>query len=227
MRKIHWLDFRQSTGRRGSKHGSSPRLRASVVRFSVFGLALTLAGCLVPEKPPTSFYVLNSLEQAEEAQQSRQGPLIEISEVTLPPYLERSQIVTRPTPNRLELAELHRWSDDLRDLITHTLAKNLAALLDTPQILVAPHRSRAQPDHRLSLEVGAFELAADGQVHLDAAWSWTGSADSAVPTAESTMLRSEPLRIPEDGDMEAIVAAMNGLLDQLSRQIARSLPSGG
>ncbi|TNF57324.1 MAG: hypothetical protein EP309_00660, partial [Gammaproteobacteria bacterium] len=81
-----------------------------------------LAGCA--STPPASFHALSPLPEARD----RQGSLTEgdlslgIGPVTVPDFLDRPQLVTRPGANRLEVDEFQRWGGSLRADIVNILS---------------------------------------------------------------------------------------------------------
>ena len=68
-------------------------------------VGLLAAGCA--QTPPSNFSTLSSL-RSDDTQGSGadpEGPTIALGPVKLPQYLDRPQIVTRSSPNRVHLAE--------------------------------------------------------------------------------------------------------------------------
>src|SRR5262245_33951851 len=70
---------------------------------------LGLSGCR--SSPPPRFYVLPSLTSADTALPAAPRDLtIGVGPVSLPPYLDRPQIVTRASRAKLELGEYDQWA---------------------------------------------------------------------------------------------------------------------
>ncbi|MDY7035801.1 MAG: ABC-type transport auxiliary lipoprotein family protein, partial [Thermodesulfobacteriota bacterium] len=96
-----------------------------------------LSGCISTTTPNTKFYVLNPLDSGISLVSKTEcyGLLsLEVASLRLPQYLERPQIVTRSSENRLDLAEFHQWGGNLRKNMIRVLGKNLSQLLATPNI---------------------------------------------------------------------------------------------
>ncbi|MCB1821939.1 MAG: membrane integrity-associated transporter subunit PqiC, partial [Candidatus Competibacteraceae bacterium] len=75
-----------------------------------------LAGC--GSTPPTAFYTLSPLSASLPTAQtsaSRSDVTIGVGPVTVPEFLDRPQIVTRTTANRLDVDEFHRWGGSLQE----------------------------------------------------------------------------------------------------------------
>src|SRR5262249_24644430 len=80
---------------------------------------LVLSGCL-GSTPPTQFYLLPPLTGAETAPAASAGGrdrTLGVGPVTVPPYLDRPQLVTRTSRAKLVLADLDQWAAPLPDTI--------------------------------------------------------------------------------------------------------------
>src|SRR5215475_5950329 len=89
---------------------------------------LGLSGCT--SSPPTRFYVVPSLAGAETAPPAAPRDLtLGVGPVTLPPYLDRLQIVTRASRARLVLGEFDQWAASLQDSVPRVLAEDLSLLI--------------------------------------------------------------------------------------------------
>jgi len=91
---------------------------------------LVLGGCLCT--PPSRFYLLPTLtDVSSPAAMGERALTIGVGPVTLPPYLDRPQIVTRASRAQLHLAELDQWAASLQDTVARVLAENLSLLMPT------------------------------------------------------------------------------------------------
>ena len=156
---------------------------------------------------------------------SPDGPALLIGPVTLPRYLDRPQIVTRPTPNQLALAEYDRWGGRLDDNVTRVLAQNLAAQLGTSRVAVFPREQRLANAIQISLDIARFERVGEaGVVELEAQWSLYPPDRRQGPGVGTSRVSVRPA----GEGMAATVAAMSEALDQVAREIAaeaRKLPA--
>ncbi len=195
-------------------------MRVLVLAFTV----IFLVGCGTSKAPATRFYVLTSLDPGVPfvTEPHLKAPLaVEVSSLHLPQYLERPQIVTRSTENRIELAEFHQWGGNLRKNMMRVLARNLSQLLATPQISIFPHSPQAAPDFRVDLEIMKFERDPQGKVQLSAQWRVSGSGDRKALITQFTDLESPPVETGHD--LEPTVSAMSALWGELSQEIGRVL----
>jgi len=180
--------------------------------------ALLLTGCA--RTAPVSYYQLSALEAARNAPATEAGKMVlGIGPVRLAEYLDRPQIVTRLTPNRLQLADSHRWAEPLSENIPRVLGENLSALLGTERILLHPWPAFRVTDYQLLVEVLHFENESDGAARLVAFWSVKGR-DGGIVLSER---RSSYLVPARNQDQEGQVAALNAALGSLCREIAQEL----
>jgi uncharacterized lipoprotein YmbA len=191
-------------------------LRRLVLAAPVAAL-LALGACA---STPSRFYILNPLSPSEAipATAAAQGPVIAVGPVTLPKYLDRPQIVTRASRNQLTLGEFDRWAEPLQDNVSRVLAENLARLVPTDHILLQTWPRPANLDYQIKVEVLDFDGGLGGESVLLALWSLLDGAERPLIT------RRASLQTPVGGrDYEAMVQAMNQMIDALSRDIAAAI----
>jgi len=184
-------------------------------------IALLLPGCLGKGSNPSRYYVLHEIVEPT----LDSGPdllkednaLLQIGPISLPRYLDRSQIVSRSSGNQVDLAEFDRWSEPLHESFTRVLAGNLGTLLPTDDILIYPNRGSADETfYQLKMEVTRFDGRRDGEVTLEARWIVVGQRNRKVlPQARS--LYTAPVA---GNDYAGYVAALNRTMEKLSREIA-------
>jgi len=198
-------------------------MRTFVERLVMLALGgwvvVAAAGCA--GSAPTRFYVLTpvaGVEKSNPAVPSKAGIAVGLRRVALPDYLDRPQIVTRSSPNKLDLAEFDRWAAPLGDAFPRILAENLAIMIQTDRVAVFPWPRSAQVDYEVTVEVTQFEGRLGGECSLVARWSIFGGENKALLITGKSSLRE-----PAGGDYEALVAAESRLVGALSRDIAGAL----
>ena len=194
-----------------------PNVRLGILVFSL-GLALGLAGC-TGTSPKSDFYTLGTTPATGPATQLSADMAIAVGPVTIPAELDRKQIVTRDSDNRLKISELSRWAGPLQDNITAVLTANLASRLGTDK--VAPHyRESLFPfTHQVVLNINRFDGYFKGEVLLDATWSIKQNGQSVPLIVKHTLIRT-PLVTP---DYSGLVAAQSKALAEISTLIADTL----
>ena len=179
---------------------------------------LLLGGCAGSK--PSSFYVLTPLSSGSSQQNAApERPIvIGIGPVELPPYLDRSQIVTRSDSNQLDLAEFHRWAEPLQGNVTRVLAEDLATLTPTDYIVIFPWDRSTPIDYQVTVTVTRFDGRLGGNSLLITRWSLFGG------DGEQLLRRKSILSEVTGGeDYGAMVSAMNRTLAALSREIAAAI----
>lgn len=198
-------------------------MRRFVLPFVLVTLgASLLGGCVGGKSKPSKFYVLSSLPSSDAQKQvaaAEQGIAVGVGPVVLPHYLDRAHIVTRASPNQLDLAEFDRWAESLQDNFVGVLTENLSILLATHHVAVFPWDGSTPIDYQVAVDVTRFEGDADGNALLIARWSIFGKGGRELLVRRRSSF-SEPAGA---GDYEALVSAMSRTLANLSREIASAI----
>ena len=195
-------------------------MRTCAPRPGLATLSLTLcmlAGC--GSTPPTRLYVLPTLtDAAPPAAAGKRELTMGVGPVTLPPYLDRPQIVTRASRAKLSLGEYDQWAASLQESVTRVLAENLSLLIPTDRVMLHPWPRQPAVDYQVTVEVTQFDRTLAGEVVLAARWSL------ATADGPEVLLRTARLSAPAGGpEYEATVTAMSRTLEALSRDIAAAL----
>jgi uncharacterized lipoprotein YmbA len=191
-----------------------------IVLLLCAGIA-NLNGCASTTQP-SKFYVLSPSPQSEAPQKTSNnytGMPIIIGPITLPAYLNRSQIVTLTTENELKLAEYHRWAEPIKENIARVLMERLSILLDTNQIAIHPRRFSNRSAYQITLDVIRFEAGPGDHAYLNVFWTIYGEDGR-----EALSIKKSDFSIQiESKDYSSIVAAQNRLLIEFCSELAASL----
>ena len=180
-------------------------------------------GCIgTGQSPASRFYLLNSIDQANASFENT----LEFGEVGIglgpmrfPAYLKRQQIVTRTSPNKLQMAEFDRWAEPLENNLTNVLKENLSLLLNTPKILEPPWQKNTDLEFQVLIGVSRFDAEPGKQAVLVVRWGIVRAKDSRTLMVEKSTY-SAPLR---SGGFEEIVKAMSQTVTEFSREIATAV----
>ena len=186
----------------------------------VIGISFVLlGGC--GTTAPSRFYLLSPMPDLDPVLQGAENELsIGIGPVELSKYLDRPQIVTRTSQNRLSVAEFDRWAEPIEDNFTRVLAENLSCLLSTDCITIFPWKGPGELDFRVAVDVARFEAGPGNTVNLSARWTLYGEGGKKPLLMRKSDI-SKPM--PEESGYEAIVYAKSEALAELSREIASSI----
>ena len=177
-------------------------------------LLLMVAGC--SQSAPTEFYTLSGMQLPPDGLNAPRTT-VGVGAVTLPDYLDRPQIVTRASGNRVMLAAFHSWVEPVDGMFTRVLVQNLSTLLASDNVVTVPQRRAVPLDYQVEVDVDRFDADATGRAVLDARWRVFGKGgEQLIEEGRSTIV--EPAVDPDD--YEAIVASMSTALGEMSRAIA-------
>jgi hypothetical protein len=186
------------------------------MRLCAWLLVLLASAC--GSTAPSRFYLLSPIEAAGTG--GERDATIEIASVELPRYLAVPTIVTRTSPNELQLAEYDRWAEPLEEGFARCLATNLALQVPTQRVVRAPWERTGTPDCVLRVAVDRFDVEA-GRVLLAARWSLTRPALEGEALAEQGTFEA-----PVEGDGYAAIArAMSRALGDFSQHVASAIRS--
>jgi len=168
--------------------------------------------------PPVTFYTLTPISAIQDTgndQTILKDALIGIGPLKFPKILDRPQIITRPAPGRLNLAEFQRWGGFLRDDFLSVMAENMTTLLGTDQVVIYPWPGGLNPKYRIEFDVHQFDGKLGDSVVLRVSWVL-----KTPDQTDNTHLKRSTIVQPVSGDdYDALVAAKSMALEKLSRII--------
>ena len=180
-------------------------------------LVVLLAGAGCTTTPPSEFYMLTPVSQVNDpAPANSAGLTIGVGPAQIPEYLDRPQLVTRSTSNKLELDEFHRWGGALSGNLLRVVAQNLAVLTGSDDVVVYPWEEPVDPEFRVHISVLSLDGSLGGEVELDAQWV-IASRDRRKSLATGRSVIRETTR---GTSYSEFVAAQSRALAVLSREIA-------
>ncbi|MCF1183719.1 PqiC family protein [Marichromatium gracile] len=180
-------------------------------------VAAVSAGCA--SSPPARFYALSAVAVAPPEARAP-GLAVGVGPLVLPEYLDRAQLVTRESGNRLRIDEFERWGGSLRDDFLRVWSENLARALGSERVRLLEGELRYGVDLRVGAELLAFEGNDDGSARLKVRWAvrdGTGRRTLLVRESDDR----QPVAAP--GDSRALVAALDQLLARFSAEVAGAL----
>jgi len=164
---------------------------------------------------PARFYTL-----AASATPGSEAPTpcaVSVGPVSVPPAVDRPQFVVQVSENRVELDEFNRWAAPLNDAIARAVAGNLATLLGTPDVAVAPLAS-FDPTYRVSIDVQRFDSVQGRYAAIDAVWTVRATATARVQSGR-TLAREN---VQGEG-YDALAASHSKALAKVSSDIAATI----
>jgi len=178
-------------------------------------VAASLAGCGSVELPRT--YVLGAPPSPSAGIRSETGlAVVELKTVTVPVFLDSTDILHRTGPNELIASPNGRWGERLSLGITDALALSLSHRLPN---LVVTTMSTAEPGRRIVVDLDAVEIGADGSCLVAARWQIITAGRPASSVGRRATF-SESAASPSD---QAVASALTRVIDQLAARIADTI----
>ena len=151
-----------------------------------------------------------------------------IRSVSIPGYLDRTELVSRTTANEVDVFDRYLWAESLDKEIANNVATSLRHLLGSSQIVALDSELATRGDgSKVDIEVTRFELDQNGSVLFEGLYRISkGSTLDATAGNNQAFTFTAPVAGAVNKNA-AIVAAMNTCLDELSLDIARALAKRG
>jgi len=181
-------------------------------------LLLSLAACVGGTTPPSQFYMLEPISDLGHGPAGAvKKPIVILSPVRVPHYVDRPQIVTATGKNVYQLSELNRWAEALDHNINRVLAQNLTFLVPAEVVFSNSSNTAERVKFRLSVNILEFHVDPRGQAGLKAQWRITRQDGTALNRQVSYQAPASTT------DYSVMVRALNECLDRLSRDLAAEL----
>ena len=178
-------------------------------------VALTVVAC--GSSPPTRYYRLEVAAIRSPALVAIGHGVVRIEAVTIPPELNRLEIVTRTGPNRVHVSGADRWAAPLDVQIRRVLSQNLSRRL--PPNSVADPDEPAGGDPRRALWVEIVEYVADARCAVTLRANWTLREPDDTDRRGSEEVSVSPL--PDCQLAAAMSEALGLLADRLAVDIVQ------
>lgn len=179
-----------------------------------------LAGCslLPPIADEPARHLLDSSAKRQDPRGS--SPVVAIARPSLPPYLERSEMVTRLNSGRLSIHETDLWAEPLDAAIARVIAENLRNLTGSTNIQPAGSFIRKDYSSVVEIRIDRFDPSSEGILLLECTWK----IKSAKEIEDLTKYFRFEVRFNYQNDpIPNRIKAMNESLEHLSKEIAKSL----
>ena len=199
--------------------------RQTILLVILAGLTLGIFACR-SAPPPIVYYTLDPLPLSHTngtAPAEKAVMQIGVGPVSLPTYLERSQIVTRSGDHTLAINDFNRWAGPLDEEILRVLLVSVGEALTGAEVLPYPLGRRYDPTHQVSVTVQRYDAQQGVSVHLRGSRHLTCHTDPGKNGGRDIEL-AEVVAAPT---MQALVAAQNrALADQAGEMVAALCDAG-
>jgi len=185
-------------------------------------LSLSLAAC--GHSDATHFFTLFPIAPAQPVAATGGGPPIRLRRVTIPPALDRVELVREVAPGEVRVSDFDHWAAPLGQTAVQVLAQDLAARLPAGD-LIPPAAPLPTGGVDIDVDILAFNVA-DGQAVMQASWSEIArpspppkGVQPAPPPPSSTRLVELTAPVEASGGL-AEAQGLSRLLGQLADKIA-------
>ncbi len=117
------------------------------------GLLAALESCTT--SPNSRFFTLVPQPAAPSA--GRSPATVAVKPVELAKYLDRPQIVRHSDAYELQISDLERWGEEMRDMVTRVLIENLTLRLPASQVVGASGSLTIRPDVTVEVDISRFD----------------------------------------------------------------------
>ncbi|MCX6877295.1 MAG: PqiC family protein [Verrucomicrobia bacterium] len=174
-------------------------------------LMLVVTGCAASR----SFYILT----ADGPSPSGGGRGIGVGPIMLAEYIDRPNLVLQDAPNRLAVAEDHRWAGDLSASITRVTAVNLGRRMQSGNVRTYPWQRDEEISAQVTLDIRQLHGCEDGYAVIEAGWRVYALPERRLKASRTFVAREQ---LAADG-YQALVAAQSRLLARLADDIAAGM----
>ena len=182
-------------------------------------IAFLLASCSLGGKTKSSqFYVLDSTISPTE-QETDNDVSLAISQVLVPGYIDRPQIITKTASAEIKFSEFNRWAEPIDSMFQRVLTQNIKTLTNSDQITSYPWAPEQTFEFTLRMKLIKFENNEAGDALLVANWILVKHNDESTPRANFSEFRASA----SNSSYAARVAALNDTLSQFSREIVNRM----
>jgi uncharacterized lipoprotein YmbA len=138
--------------------------------------------------------------------------------ITLPEYLDRTEIVRRVGVNELTWDHDAQWGEDLSVDATRVIVEDLEAKLPSFDVVMLPSRARRAMEYEVDVDLTRFDSDADSKV-IAKGWWTIADADGREVASGRVSQEDQASR----ADYDAAVASMSRILFRLSAEIATAV----
>jgi uncharacterized protein len=181
--------------------------------LALLSVMFLLTGC--GSSPKTNFYTL-SVIPGKTGAESVSSP-VQLAAVHIPSSLDRQQMVSMTSANRVQISETNRWLGAFDEMARNVLAQDLAARLPKGKVIL-PQAPAPAGTATLVVTIAQFGPGANGSVKLSGSWALL-RYNSGVPILE----RDFQLEAGPAEDPPGTAAAMSRALGQLAGEIVSIL----
>jgi uncharacterized protein len=176
------------------------------------GSLAAIAACSSPNP------VLYTIAPATGSPQSGGPKVVALQQISIPRYLERSQIVASSENYRLDVMSNDWWGEPLGSMLSRVLVEELGQRLPQSTVIGESGAVTASPDATIELNVQRLDEDASGNLLLQAQAS-VNFKGRGTPSLRSFRFSVPPPAPGVPGEVTAISTAVGQLADGLASML--------
>jgi uncharacterized lipoprotein YmbA len=185
----------------------------------IAALGVSLAAC--GHSDATHVFTLFPVAPTQPVAATVSGAPIRLRRVTVPPALDRVELVREVAPGEVTVSDFEHWAAPLGQTAVQVLAQDLAARLPAGG-LIPPAAPLPTGGVNVDVDILAFNVAG-GQAVMQASWSEISPPSAAPKGGQAPSTRLVELTAPVDASGGLAEAqGLSRLLGQLADRIAAS-----
>jgi uncharacterized lipoprotein YmbA len=149
------------------------------------------------------------------------GPSVLVGPITLPAYLDRTQVVSLAGNHELVVDEFTRWAEPLQDTFYRVLIEDLSSLLNTPEVYGFDSRGSTPTDFQVIIDVTRFDSVGQRDAHLTAFWTVLDQDGKTHLIERKSAFHASS----QSRGLTGVIDAQNKTLTEFSREIAAAIRS--
>ena len=190
-----------------------------LMRVTMFAPLAVLMACSSPNPD------LYTIAPVTSATQTGAPKVIELRQIGLARYLERSQIVRSSENYRLDVMSNDWWGEPLGAMLARVLVEELSQRLPQSTVFAETGAVSVPPDATIELNVSRLDENAAGTLVLQAQAAVTVKARGA-PVTRAFRFEVPPPSSDVGGEVAAISNAVGQLADGLATMLTTISPAG-
>ncbi|HXP95470.1 MAG TPA: PqiC family protein [Telmatospirillum sp.] len=206
---------RQGRIRAGEKDSAAKRWNKPVIGVMAIIAALLLTGCGSLSPAPRVYVLGYPMPPAVTVRSETGLPIAELKTVSIPDYLDSTDILRRTGPNEITASPTGQWGERLSRGLTDALASALSKRLPDLVVTTAP---TATPAHRIFVDIESLDIGTEGRCLLEGRWRITDDNRQNSSTNGQGLFSETAASI----DDSAVVMALTRIVDQLAEQVAKT-----
>jgi uncharacterized protein len=189
----------------------------------IAGIALAMAvagGCSLTSPRPdlTKYYVLTSSGETAPPT-AGVAPVIGLGPVTMPGYLDHTEIITRAGANELSMSEIDRWAEPVDQNFKNVLARDLSASAGGAEVIEFPWYNTTELAYKVEISVSRFDSDQSGNAVLNAKWTIRAGHSGHVMLTRSSTLTQQAGGTSASAEVAALSADVGSLGQQIGEAI--------